>query len=99
VHTSMFGSAARGDGDAQSDIDLLIVRLAKLEPESEQWRAQIDALAENTCRWTGNNAGIVEISEADLPRLVEEQPPILAELRRDAIQLAGTPLRTLLRGL
>jgi len=98
VHTSMFGSAARGDGDAHSDIDLLIVRLAKLEPESEQWRAQIDALAENVRRWTGNNAGIVEISAADLPRLAREQPPILAELRRDAIELAGTPLRTLLRG-
>jgi predicted nucleotidyltransferase len=99
VHTSMFGSAARGDGNAHSDIDLLIVQLAKLDPESEQWRTQIDALAENVRRWTGNDAGIVEISETDLPRLIEERPPILAELRRDAIELAGTPLRTLLRGL
>lgn len=99
VHSSMFGSAARGDGDTHSDIDLLVVRPAKLDPESEQWRAQIDALAENVRRWTGNNAGIVEISVADLPRLAEEQLPILAELHRDAIVLAGKPPRTLLRGL
>ncbi len=99
MHASLFGSAARSDGDIHSDIDLLIVRPINLDPESEQWRTQIDALAENVRRWTGNNAGIVEISTADLPRLVEEQPPILAELRRDAIELAGKPLRTLLRVL
>ncbi|MCL2770574.1 MAG: nucleotidyltransferase domain-containing protein, partial [Solirubrobacterales bacterium] len=62
VHISLFGSAARGDGDIHSDIDLLIARPAGLDPESEQWRAQIDALAEDLRRWTGNNAGIVEIS-------------------------------------
>jgi predicted nucleotidyltransferase/biotin operon repressor len=99
LHASLFGSTARGDGDAHSDVDLLIVRPANLDPESETWRAQIDTLAEDIHRWTGNNAGIVEISETDLPRLAEEQPPILAELRRDAIELAGKPPRTLLRGL
>jgi predicted transcriptional regulator len=99
VHASLFGSAARGDGDAHSDIDLLIVRPMSCDPESELWRAQIDALAEGVRRWTGNNAGIVEISEVDLPRLAQEQPPVLAELRRDAIEIAGKPIKTLLRGL
>ncbi len=99
VHASLFGSAARGDGDIHSDIDLLIVRPANLDPESEPWRAQVDALAEDVRRWTGNNAGIVEISKADLPRLAEEQPPVLAELRRDAVEIAGKQTRTLLRGL
>jgi predicted transcriptional regulator len=99
VHASLFGSAARGDGDSHSDIDLLIVRPANLDPESEAWRAQIDTLAEDIHCWTGNNAGIVDISTADLPRLAEEQPPVLAELRRDAIELAGEPPRTLLREL
>jgi predicted nucleotidyltransferase/biotin operon repressor len=99
VHASLFGSTARGDGDARSDIDLLIVGPADPDVATEPWRAQIDALAENVRRWTGNNAGIVEISEADLPRLAEEQPPILAELRSDAIRIAGKPTRTLLREL
>lgn len=99
VHASLFGSAARGDGDTGSDIDLLIVRPANLDPESESWRAQIDALAEDVRRWTGNNAGITDIAEVDLPRLAEEQPPILVELRRDAIELAGKSPTTLLRGL
>jgi predicted nucleotidyltransferase/biotin operon repressor len=99
VHVSLFGSAARGDGNTRSDIDLMIVAPANLDPESDSWRAQIDALAENIHRWTGNNAGIVEISKSDLPRLAEEEPPILTELRRDAIDIAGEPIRTLLRGL
>lgn len=97
AHASLFGSAARGDGDTGSEIDLLIVRPANLDPESESWRAQIDGLAEDVRRWTGNNAGITDISEADLPRLAEEQPSILAELRRDAIEFAGKSPTTLLR--
>lgn len=99
LHASLFGSAARGDGDTHSDIDLLIVRPADLDPDSEPWRGQIDELAEDVRRWTGNNAGIVEISQSDLPRLAEAQPPILAELRHDAIEIAGKPTRTLLREL
>ena len=99
VHASLFGSAARGDGDTRSDIDLLIVRPANLDAESAPWLAQIDALAEDVRCWTGNNAGITEISESDLPRLAEEQPPILAELRRDAIELTGKSPTTLLREL
>jgi predicted transcriptional regulator len=39
VHASLFGSAARGDGDTSSDIDLLIVRPADLDPEDAPWRA------------------------------------------------------------
>ncbi|MHB1538766.1 MAG: nucleotidyltransferase domain-containing protein [Solirubrobacteraceae bacterium] len=99
VHASLFGSAARGDGGIDSDIDLLIVRPRELDAESEPWRTQLEALAEQVHRWTGNHAGISEISETDLPRLRDEQPAILTELRSDAVDLAGMSTRTLLGDL
>jgi hypothetical protein len=38
-------------------------------------------------------ARIAELSEADLPRLLEERPPVLEEVEEQGIDLAGVPLR------
>jgi predicted nucleotidyltransferase len=99
VHASLFGSAARGDGDTSSDIDLLIVRPADLDPEDAAWRAQLDELADSVRRWTGNNAGIAEVSEGELPRLRKDRPPVVEEVSEDAVDLAGEDTRKLLRRL
>lgn len=95
VHASLFGSAARGDGDAYSDIDLLIVRPGQIDAESDPWRTQIDELAEAVRRWTGNHADMIEISESDLPRLRLDPPPVIAQIREDTIDLVGEPARML----
>lgn len=89
VHASMFGSAARGDGDAGSDIDLLLVRAASVDAEDPDWREQLQRLAGAAERWTGNHVAISEIAEQQLRRLAAERPPIVDELEQDAITLAG----------
>lgn len=99
VHASLFGSAARGDGDASSDIDLLVVRPADVGPDDAHWRGQVDELADLVRRWTGNNAGIAEVSEDELPRLRKDRPPVVEEVSEDAVDLAGEATRTLLRRL
>lgn len=99
VHASLFGSAARGDGDARSDIDLLIVRPADVDPDEAHWRGQVDGLADLVRRWTGNNAGIAEVSEGELPRLRKDRPPVVEEVREDAVDLAGESTRKLLTRL
>ena len=96
AHASLFGSTARGDGDTQSDIDLLIVRPAGVDDEDDGWRAQIDGLADAVHTWTGNHAGIVELSEAEFGALPVRRPAILDDLRADSIDLAGTPARAAL---
>jgi hypothetical protein len=97
VHASLFGSAARGDGDATSDIDLFVVRPQSVAVEDQTWRAQLDSLARDVARWTGNHAGISEVGEDELDALVGDRPPVVAELERDAVTLAGPDARRLLR--
>lgn len=99
VHASLFGSAARGDGDASSDIDLLVVRPADIDPDDAPWRGQLDELANLVRRWTGNNAGIAEVSEGELSRLRKDRPPVVEEVSEDAVDLAGEATRKLLRRL
>jgi predicted nucleotidyltransferase len=99
VSASLFGSAARGDGDERSDIDLFVVRPASSGADDPAWREQVDQLAEAVREWTGNYASIAEISESELTRLLRDRPPIAEALREDAIDLAGEPTRRLLGSL
>jgi predicted nucleotidyltransferase len=96
LHVSLFGSAARGDGDVHSDIDLFMVRPNAAEEDNPTWQAQRDELAERIRRWTGNRAAIAEVSERDVRRLSRQQPPIVAELRSDAVVVIGPPITSLL---
>jgi DNA-binding transcriptional ArsR family regulator len=89
VHVSIFGSAARCDGDSASDIDLFVVRPREVAEDDSRWRDQLDRLSGHMLAWTGNRVGLSEISEQDVRRLRRERPPVVGELSRDAITVAG----------
>ena len=97
LHLSAFGSAARGDGDLESDIDIFCVRPADVDEDDPRWREQLDTLARQVRRWSGNPLALSEVSETELRRLRREQPPVVASLRADALTLAGTDAAELLR--
>lgn len=99
VHASLFGSAARLDGDTASDIDLFVVRSHDVDEADPEWRAQLDELAERIYQRTGNNASVFEFGENELDSLRRSARPILAELRVDRIDLAGEPLISMLGGI
>jgi predicted nucleotidyltransferase/DNA-binding CsgD family transcriptional regulator len=89
AHVSIFGSAARGDGDMSSDIDLFVVRPREVSTDEPRWREQLARLSEHVLAWTGNQVGLSEVSEADIRRLRRERPPVVDELTGDAITIAG----------
>lgn len=95
-HLSLFGSAARGDGDAGSDIDLFVVRAEAVDRQDALWREQLDLFARRVESWTGNPARIAEVGQSEIALLRTERPPIVDELREDAITLAGPEASTLL---
>ncbi len=98
LHASLFGSAARGDGTLDSDIDIFVIRPMGVDAEDPTWDQQLQSLGDAVFAWTGNHAGIIDFAEGDIEEMREEHPPVLDDLRRDGIDLAGTPLRKLLLG-
>jgi hypothetical protein len=96
VHASLFGSTARGDGALDSDVDIFVMRPAAVDVEDATWGAQIAAIADLVYASTGNRAGIIDFAEQDVEQMLEEKPPVLDQLRRDAIDLHGIPSRELL---
>lgn len=85
----LFGSAARGDGGPDSDIDLLVLRPDATDIDNDVWRGQVDAIAERVLVWTGNSCEVVEYSEAEFGAHVRSAERLVAELKRDAIHIAG----------
>lgn len=98
LHVSLFGSAARGDGSTDSDLDLLVVRAEpRSDADAERWEQQLFVSRERIFGATGNLASWMVTSPAGLRRGVEAREPILGEWRRDGIHLAGRRLDALLR--
>ena len=97
LHVSLFGSAARRDGDASSDIDLLVVRPDAII-DDEAWENEIDALRDDVRDWTGNRCQVLAIDRRRLAEHVAAADPLVDGWLRDGILLAGDPLRTILDG-
>lgn len=98
-HASLFGSAARGDGGTDSDLDVLIVLPKGISEDDQRWRAQLVATHERVHRSTGNAIAWFIQSDDEIANAVDAGEPILDEWRVDSVWLAGRSLATLLRGV
>ncbi|MGH8999012.1 MAG: nucleotidyltransferase domain-containing protein [Acidimicrobiia bacterium] len=90
----LFGSAARGDGGAESDIDVLMVGD---KVDSEAWDRATARLADQVQRWTGNPLQLVEHTRESFSQLVKRRNRLIASLRREGIALTDEA-EQLLRG-
>lgn len=84
----LFGSVARGDADPTSDVDLLVVRPAKVDPDADEWRRQLLDLERSTTAWTGNDTRVLEYGEREV-RAAGRNERVLREAHRDGIELYG----------
>ena len=94
LHVSLFGSAARGDGDTRSDLDLLVIRS---DDDDDVWDGQLFDSGERILASTGNRAAWFVTSPPGLRRAVRADEPILGAWRRDGVHLAGRRLEVLIR--
>jgi predicted nucleotidyltransferase len=81
VFAYLFGSAVRQDGDADSDIDILLV-----QPDGaneDDWDVAVADLADYVLRFTGNPAGIVVFTEDEFGSADD----FLETVRREGLRL------------
>jgi predicted nucleotidyltransferase len=84
----LFGSVARGEASAESDLDLMIVRPRATDADGDVWRTQLIDLERSVTAWTGNDTRIVAYGEDELTGLAEE--PLFGDVLEDGIELVGT---------
>ena len=75
-----------------SDIDVLVVRPAGVDPDEPAWVDQLATLERLVEAWTGNSLAWFETTEEGLASADSEREPLLESLRRDAIHLTGRRL-------
>jgi hypothetical protein len=97
LHASLFGSFARGEADAASDIDVLVVLTAEAAADQDNRTRQLDQLARDILSWTGNRAHIVGTTPTVLATMVAADDPLVNSWRADHVHLTGARLRDLLR--
>lgn len=90
AYAALFGSAARGDMTARSDIDLLLVRPDSSSPDDTAWSAHVEQLTHDVSRWTGNDVRVLEFGESETIRAVAAGDPVLASIRDEGIPLHGS---------
>lgn len=89
----LFGSAARGDGDTGSDIDLLLVADGSIN--TDRWSQQTTELVTRVRAWTGNPAQLVEHTRRTFAALVAADSPLTRAIRNEAIPLTSKSRRLL----
>lgn len=85
----LFGSVARGEARAGSDLDLLLIRSASCAEDDPRWRDQVLELERAASAWTGNDARVLEYGEGELAGLAGKEP-VLEEAARESIELVGS---------
>lgn len=90
-----FGSFARGDGDVDSDIDVLVIFDTQ---DLDGWHEQLGASAERLGTQFGNRIEWYDLNLPTWHRMIRDGEPLVAELQRDVIHIFGEYLSLLPTG-
>ncbi len=90
-----FGSFARHQARADSDVDLLVVRPTNVDADDAAWRDVVDAIRGGAERLSGNRVEILEVAQRDVRTLIRSKRPLWHEIVRDAVVVYGPPLNEL----
>lgn len=88
----LFGSVARGDATATSDIDLLLIHPPS-SGDDDTWDGQVDCLRELVRSWSGNQLEVLSLGVDELHQLRDRRERLIDELLSDAVLLAGSDVR------
>ena len=85
----LFGSTARNESTADSDVDLCIIRPRDVQdPDRADWREQVDRVSRDIREWTGNEPRVLEYGE-DQARALVGRDQVLTVVSKEGIPLAG----------
>lgn len=92
VSVIVFGSMARGEADAASDVDLVLVRPADVGEDDARWGSSAEAWRTAVRRLTGNPVQVLEADENEIARRLRRPTALWADVVRDGVVVFGSPL-------
>jgi hypothetical protein len=94
----VFGSFARGEADAESDLDVILVRSREVDEDDPAWRSATEQWRGRARRLAGNAVQLLEVGEPEAPRLLRSRKPLWVDVQRDGLVIFGRTLADLKEG-
>ena len=88
----IFGSFARGEADAESDIDTLMIRPSGVSESDETWSASVQHWIERVGVVSGNRVEVLEADEVEVPARLDRGGSVWQDIERDGLIIHGRPL-------
>ena len=94
VNVTLFGSFARAEDDAESDVDVLVVRPSSVNEDDSIWADSIARWEAHVQRISGNAVNRIEVGEDEVAKLMKSRRPLWQEIRRGASSSRAHPSST-----
>jgi len=88
----VFGSFARGNATADSDIDILVIRPDSTGEDDPAWQRQIAQFDQDVRGWSGNDCNTIELGRREFAELIASRERLPADVADDGIHLFGDPV-------
>lgn len=95
VSVIVFGSFARREAGADSDIDVVVVRPADVDEDDDAWSVSLEAWRRDVRRLTGNPVEVLEVSADEAATKLAGRAQVWADIRRDGRVVHGLDLHQL----
>lgn len=89
VSVIVFGSFARREAEAGSDIDVVVVRPTEIGEDDDAWLATIEAWRRDVRRLAGNPVEVLEVSANEAATKLGSRTPVWTDILRDGRVVYG----------
>lgn len=96
LSATLFGSAARGTGSANSDLDVLLIKPERAERAPAIWADQLFHAGQHVQLLTGNSVSWFDLTQDELLRANRAKEPLITRVKKEGIYLLGEKLETML---
>ena len=91
----VFGSFARGEAVAESDIDAVFVRPVDVDESDDAWADSVEQWRSRIRQVSGNPVEILEVGSDEIGARLSSMQPVWREIQRDGLVILGRSLNEL----